>query len=106
VLFGATDFFTAAAGVFSGVIEGVTVFAARLVAYGSAVAGRTSSGRRIGLRMVPPMSEPVPVGFDDSADLVELPSADGGRAVDDDAVETFDVVLEPNDFEDCDFIGV
>jgi len=105
VLF-ATDFFTVVAtGVFSGVIEGVTFLAARLP-YGSAVAGLASSGRRIGRLAVPLINEPVPFGFAPNADFVaEFPSADGGRARPDDAVEAFDVVLEPRDFADADFTG-
>ena len=60
----------------------------------------------MGLRTVPPMREPVPVGFDANADLVELPErAEGGRAVAEDAVEAVDAVLEPRDFADCDLTG-
>ena len=110
VLLGATDapdFFTAGAGVFSGVIEGVTFFGARRTAYGSAVAGRVNSGRgRMGLLTVPPIKEPVPLELEPNAGFVELPSAEGGRAAVDDAVEAVDAVLDPRDFADCDFAGV
>ena len=108
MLLGATDFFTVVvAGVFSGVMEGVTFLPARRVAYGSAVAGLVNSGRgRMGRRTVPPINEPVPVGFADNADFVALPDiADGGRAVVDDAVDALDAVLEPRDFADSDFTG-
>lgn len=110
VLFGATDFFAVvAAGVFSGVIEGVTLpVPARRTAYGSAVAGRANSGRLIGRRTVPLISEPVPVEFF-RADFVDSPDiAEGGRAGPEDAVDAFEVVLAaaPRDFADCDFAGV
>ena len=107
VLLGATDFFTVSlAGVFSGVIEGVTFLPpARRLAYGSAVAGLTSSGRgRIGRRTVPDMSDPVPAPVDDIADFVELPKAEGGLALED-AVEAFDAFLDVKDLLDCDFTG-
>jgi len=108
VLFGATDFFTVvAAGVFSGVMEGVTFpVPARRTAYGSAVAGLVSSGRGlIGRRTVPPMSEPVPVEFF-RADFVASPDiAEGGRAGPEDAVDAFEAVLAPRDLEDCDLTG-
>lgn len=110
MLLGATDFFTVvAAGVFSGVMEGVTVFPpARRTEYGSAVAGRVNSGRgRIGRRTVPLIKEPVPLGFDATADFVResADKADGGRAVVDDAVDALETVLEPRDIADCDFTG-
>jgi hypothetical protein len=107
VLFGATDFFTVGAGVFSGVIEGVTFLTGRRVSYGPAVAGLVSSGLgRIGRRTVPLIREPVPLGFDPNADLVELPeSPDGGRAVAEEAVDALDVALDPRDFADCDLTG-
>lgn len=106
VLLGATDFFAVAAGVFSGVIDGVTFFAPGRLAYGSAVAGLVNSGRgRIGLRTVPPISEPVPVEVEASADFDDPPDrADGGRAVED-AVDALEAVLEPRDFADNDFTG-
>jgi hypothetical protein len=109
MFFGATDFFAvAAAGVFSGVIDGVTLpVPARRTAYGSAVAGRVSSGRGlIGRRTVPDMSEPVPVEFF-KADLVDSPDmAEGGRAEPDEAVDALEAVLAPNDFDDCVLAGV
>jgi hypothetical protein len=108
VLFGATDFFAVAtAGVFSGVIDGVTLSVpARRTAYGSAVAGRVSSGRgRIGRRTVPPSNEPVPVEFF-KADLVDSPDiAEGGRAGPEEAVDAVEAVLEPKDFVNCDLTG-
>lgn len=109
VLLGTAGFFTVGAGVFSGVIEGVT-FPARRAAYGSAVAGLLSSGRRIGRRIVPDISEPVLVGpF--RADFVDSPDiAEGGRAGPKDAVDTVDAVemvlaLAPRDFAEIDFTG-
>ena len=112
VLLGTTiDFLAvAAAGVFSGVIDGVILppapapAPARRTAYGSAVAGLGSSGRRVGRRTVPDINEPVPVEFF-KADLFDSPDmADGGRPVD--AVDALDAVLGPSDFADCDFTGV
>ena len=107
MLFGATDFFVVvAAGVFSGVIDGVT-FPARRTAYGSAVAGLVNSGRgRIGRRTVPPIKDPVPVGFF-KADLVDsLDIAEGGRAGPEDVVDVLEAVLGPKDLADCDLAGV
>lgn len=107
MLFGAADFFTVGAGVFSGVMEGVTFFAGRRLAYGSAVAGRANSGRgRIGRLTVPPIKDPVPEGFDPKADFVEPPGTADGLTVLEDAVEALDAVLELSDFADCDFMGV
>ena len=92
-------FVVVAAGVFSGVSEGVTLPGFR-EACGSAVAGRFNSGRRTGRRTLPDISEPVPVEFL-SADLVDSPDmADGGRAGPEDAVDRFDAVLAPKDFAD------
>jgi hypothetical protein len=52
------------------------------------------------------MRDPVPVGFDPSADLVEVPErAEGGRVVADDVEEAVDAVLEPRVFADCDLTG-
>jgi hypothetical protein len=110
VLFGATDFFAVviAAGVFSGVMDGVTLpvpVAARRIAYGSAVAGRGSSGRRLGRRTIPPINEPVPVEFF-RADLVASPDiAEGGRAGPEEAVDTLDAVLALRDLTECDLAG-
>jgi hypothetical protein len=108
LLFGATDFFAVvAAGVFSGVIDGVALpVPARRTAYGSAVAGLVSSGRgRIGRRTVPPINEPVPVEFF-NADFVASPDmADGGRAGAEEVLDAFDAVLAPRDFVDVDFTG-
>ena len=82
VLFGGTDFLMVSlAGVFSGVIEGVAFFALRLLAYGSAVAGRASSGLRGGLRGAD-IRELDPFAFDDAkADLADIvvDIAEGGR---------------------------
>jgi hypothetical protein len=107
-LFGATVFFVVVtAAVFSGVIDGVTLpVPLRRTAYGSAVAGLVSSGRRIGRRTVPLINEPVPAEFF-SADLVASPDiADGGRAGPDDAVDAFEaVLLAPSDFVDVDLTG-
>jgi hypothetical protein len=102
VFFGTAGFFAVVvAGVFSGVMEGVT-FPGRRTAYGSAVAGLFNSGRRTGRRTVPDINEPVPVEFF-SADFVDSPDmAEGGRAGPDEAVERFDVVLAPRDLADCD----
>lgn len=69
------------------------------------MAGRANSGRRIGLRTVPLIKEPVPVVLAPKTDLVELPRADGGLAVPDDATDTLDATLEPRFFDDCDFGG-
>jgi|TARA_R110002003_G_scaffold296_7_gene18663 hypothetical protein len=106
---GATDFFAVGtAGVFSGVMDGVVLpvpGTARRTAYGSAVAGLVSSGRRIGRRTVPLINEPVLVGFF-NADFVDSPDiAEGGRAGPEDAVDAFEAVLAPNDFVDADFTG-
>lgn len=68
------------------------------------MAGLCNSGRRIGRRAVPLINEPVPL--EDKADLVALPSAEGGRPAADDVDEVFDAVLGPSDFADCDFTGV
>jgi hypothetical protein len=109
VLLGATDLFAVvAAGVFSGVIEGVTLpVPVRRVSYGPAVAGRVNSGlARIGRRTVPAINEPVPVGLDANADFVELPKEEGGRATEDDAVDAVETVREPSDLDDCDLAGV
>jgi hypothetical protein len=102
VFFGTAGFFVVvAAGVFSGVREGVTL-PARRTAYGSAVAGLLNSGRFIGRRTVPDINEPVPVELF-RADFVDSPDiADGGRAGPEDAVDRFEVVLAPKDFADCD----
>jgi hypothetical protein len=108
---GATDFFAvvaAAAGVFSGVIEGVTLpVPARRTAYGSAVAGLVSSGRLIGRRTVPLISEPVlvPVEFFNADFVPSLDIAEGGRAGPEEAVDAFEAVLAPRDLVDCDFTG-
>ena len=104
LLLGITDFLAVvAAGVFSGVIDGVVLPvppAARRTAYGSAVAGRGSSGLRIGRRTVPLIKEPVPVEFL-SADLVDSPDmAEGGLAEAEDAVDVLDAVLPINDLAD------
>lgn len=104
VFLGIAGFFVAGAGVFSGVIDGVTFPAARRTAYGSAVAGLFSSGRRIGRRTVPLINEPVLVGFF-NADLVDSPDiAEGGRAVPDDGVEVV-LVLALRDFDVIIFTG-
>lgn len=93
---GPTDFFSdLTAGVFSGVVvvDGVILFCR--TEYGSAVFGLLSSGRRIGLRTVPLINDPVPVELF-RADLVDSPDmADGGRAGPLDAVEALDMVLAP-----------
>jgi hypothetical protein len=110
LLFGAADFFVVAtAGVFSGVMDGVTLpVPARRTAYGSAVAGLVSSGRRIGRRTVPLINEPVPVEFF-NADFVASPDmAEGGRAGPEEAVDAVDVVeaiLAPKDLVDADLTG-
>jgi hypothetical protein len=102
------DFLAVAAlGVFSGVMDGVVLppapVPARRMAYGSAVAGLGSSGRRIGRRTVPDIKEPVPVEFF-NADLVDSPDmAEGGRPFD--AVDALDAGLGPNDFADCELTG-
>lgn len=57
----------------------------------------------MGRLAVPLINEPVP--FPDTADLVALPSAEGGRPEADDADAVFDVVLGPKDFADCDLTG-
>jgi hypothetical protein len=102
VFFGTAGFFAVgAAGVFSGVIEGVTL-PGRRTAYGSAVTGLFISGRRTGRRTVPDISEPVPVEFF-SADFVEsVDMAEGGRAGPEDSVDRFEAVLVPKDFADWD----
>jgi hypothetical protein len=80
VLFSTTDFFVA--GVFSGVMVGVTFFAGLRLAYGSAVAGLAISGFR-GRRIGAAMREPDAAALDEAPnpDLDEvLPDmADGGR---------------------------
>jgi hypothetical protein len=88
-------------------MDGVTFFAPGRLAYGSAVAGRVNSGRGlIGLRTVPPISEPVPLEFEASADFDDPPDrADGGRAAADDAVDALEGILEPIDFAGNDFTG-
>ena len=58
----------------------------------------------MGRLAVPLINEPVPL--DDKADLVALPSAEGGRPPADEVDEVFDVVLGASDFADCDFTGV
>jgi hypothetical protein len=111
LLFGATDFLVVVtAGVFSGVMDGVTLpLPARRTAYGSAVAGLVSSGRgRVGRRTVPLIREPVldPIEFF-KADLVDSPDiAEGGRAGPDEAFVTCAAVLDPRDFDDTDLAGV
>jgi hypothetical protein len=46
------------------------------------------------------------VPLPDTADLVELPSAEGGLPKADDAAAVVDADLEePRDFADCDFTG-
>lgn len=106
MLFGTAGFLAVGAGVFSGVMDGVT-FPARRTAYGSAVAGLLNSGRRIGRRTVPDIKEPVVVEpF--KADFVDSPDmAEGGRAGPEDAVDAVEVVLTPapDDFADADFTG-
>jgi hypothetical protein len=102
VLFGTAGFFAVvAAGVFSGVRDGVTL-PVRRTAYGSAVTGLVNSGRFIGRRTVPDINEPVPVEFF-RADFVDSPDmAEGGRAGPEDAVDKFEAVLAPRDFADWD----
>ena len=68
-------------GLFPGLSVGVTFLAARLEAYGSAVAGLASSGRR-GRRTGADIKDPeaaaaVVVGFRPEVDVVD--SAEGGR---------------------------
>ena len=60
----------------------------------------------MGLRAVPPIREPAPLGFDPRADLLEDPErADGGRAVLEEAVDAVDAVLEPRLLAETDFTG-
>jgi hypothetical protein len=91
-----TDFLSDfTAGVFSGVVVVEGVILVCRIAYGSAVFGLFISGRRMGRRTVPLISEPVPVEVL-RADFVESPDmADGGLAGPLVAVEAVDVVREP-----------
>lgn len=104
---GPIDFFSDfTAGVFSGVVVVDGMILVWRDAYGSAVFGLFSSGRRIGRRTVPPINEPVPVPVElFKADFVPSPDmADGGRAGPLDAAEMFDMVFAPplNDLVDSD----
>jgi hypothetical protein len=83
------------AGVFSGVVVVEGAILVCRMAYGSAVFGLFISGRRMGRRTVPLISEPVPVEVL-RADFVESPDmADGGLAGPLVAVGAVDVVREP-----------
>lgn len=107
LLFGGTDFLTVSlAGVFSGVIEGVAFLALRLLAYGSAVAGRASSGLRGGLRGAD-IREPDPLVFDDAkADLADadVDIAEGGRGTCD-VLDVEGCIRVLIDVVNCDFTG-
>jgi hypothetical protein len=60
----------------------------------------------MGRRTVPLINEPVPFELAPNVDFVaEFPSDDGGRAGPDDAVDTFEAVLDPRDFTESDFTG-
>ena len=59
----------------------------------------------MGRRTAPLINDPVPDAFEESTDFVELPSAEGGRAVPEEAVEALEAVLDPKDFAEDDFTG-
>lgn len=94
------------AGIFSGVVVADGMILVCRDAYGSAVFGLFSSGRRIGRRTVPLIKEPVlvPVELFRADFVASTDMADGGRAGPLDAVELLDMVLAPtpNDLLDSD----